>query len=161
MDVKSLEISLVKASMKDCQLIHKMQVESFKDLLDKYQDYDTNPAVEPLERIEQRMSVNIVDHYFICLNDKKIGSIRAARLDDDVVRLGTTFILPKYQGRGYGKQSILKVEMLYPDAKRWELATIKQEEKLCYFYEALGYKPTGEETQIHNNMTIMGYSKDL
>jgi len=160
-------ISLIKASMEDSKLIHEMQAEAFKDLLDKYQDYETNPGAELLERVELRMSVDVVDHYFICLEDKelaipkKIGSLRITRLDNDIINLGTTFILPKYEGKGYGKQAILKAEMLYPEARRWELGTIKQEAKLRHFYELLGYEATGEETQIHDDMTIIGYSKNL
>jgi len=158
--MKNSEISLIKASMKDCQLIHKMQVESFKVLLDKYQDYDTNPAVEPLERIESRMSLDILDHYLICLSDEKIGSLRV-RTDNDTFRLGTIFILPEYQGKGYAKQSILKVEQLYPEVKKWGLATIKQESKLCHFYESLGYRLTSKEEQIQDDMTIVFYEKEL
>lgn len=159
--MKNLCISFVRADMKDCQLIYDMQVESFKDLLDKYRDYETNPAAEPLERTEERMLLDFVDYYLICLGDKKVGALRVVRLDDHICRLGLIFILPKYQEKGYAKQSISKVEMLYPTAKKWELMTIKQEANLCCFYETMGYKFTGEETWIQDNMTIIGYSKGV
>jgi len=159
--MENLEVSLVKADMKDCWQIYEMQVESFKDLLDKYKDYDTNPAAEPLERTEQRMALDVVDYYFICLDGKKIGVLRVVQLDEDVFRIGMIFILPEYQGKGYGKQSILKTEMLYPNAKKWELTTIKQEIKLCHFYELMGYETTGEETEIQDDMAIIGYTKYL
>ena len=157
----NLGISLVKAEMKDCRQIYEMQIESFKDLLDKYQDYDTNPGAEPLEKIEQRMMQEFTDYYLICLDDKKIGAIRILELGDNVFRISGIFILPKYQGKGYAKQVILNVETRYPNAKKWQLDTVKQEIKLRCFYEAMGYKATGEEIKIQDGMTIMEYSKDL
>ena len=156
-----MEISLVKADMDDCQLIHEMQAKSYQELLDKYQDFDTNPGAEPLERIEWRMALDIVDHYFICFGSKKVGSLRVVKLDNDVFRLGSIFILPKYQGNGYAKQAILKAEKLYLNAKKWALTTIKQEAKLRHLYESLGYVATGQEEQIHDGMIIVYYQKEL
>ena len=49
-------ISLKKAKMDDCVKIHEMQIAAFNELLNKYNDYNTNPAAEALERIEQRMA---------------------------------------------------------------------------------------------------------
>jgi len=156
-----MEVSVEKANMSDCQLIYELQVESFKDLLDKYQDFETNPAAESLERIKLRMMQEFTDYYLICLNDKKIGAVRILKLDNDVFRISPIFILPNYRGNGYAKQSIHKLETLYPNAKKWEVATIKQERKLCCFYESLGYKSTETETQIQDNMTIIEYSKEV
>ena len=155
-----MEILLIKADRDDCQLIHEMQVKSFQELLDKYQDFDINPGAESLEKIEWRMALANLDHYLICLDDVKIGSVRV-RTDLDAFRIGTTFILPEYQGKGYAKQAILKVEQLYPGAKKWGLATIKQEAKLCHLYESLGYRLTGGKDQIQDGMTIVYYLKEL
>jgi len=159
--MKDLDISLVEADLKDCQQILDMQIESFKSLLQKYQDYDTNPAAESLEHIQHRMAQNFTDYYFIHLNDQKIGVIRVVAAENDVFKISPIFILPEFQGKGYAKQAILKMEMRYPNARKWELATIKQEVGLCRFYESLGYKVTGRKTPIKTDMTIIGYSKNL
>ena len=45
-----MNINLVKAMPEDVQEIHHMQMKSFKNLLDKYKDYDTNPGNEILNR---------------------------------------------------------------------------------------------------------------
>ena len=153
------EISLRKATMTDCEQIHKMQVESFSALLDKYKDYGTNPAAEPTERIEQRVAQEFTDYYFISLNSDDIGVIRIVRLSTSICRISPMFILPQHQDMGYAQQAIFKVESLYPQAKRWELDTIKQESKLCYLYEKMGYTATGKEENIQDGMTIISYSK--
>ncbi len=41
--------------------IHEMQINSFMPLLEKYQDYDTNPANEPLERVITRLNQSFND----------------------------------------------------------------------------------------------------
>ncbi|MFR1519292.1 MAG: GNAT family acetyltransferase [Clostridia bacterium] len=51
------------------------------------------------------------------------------------------------------------IEQLYPSAERWELDTILQEEKLCYLYEKMGYKKTGQTQKIKAGMDIVFYAK--
>jgi GNAT superfamily N-acetyltransferase len=138
-----------------------MQVAAFAPLLDKYHDYGTNPASEPLEKIVQRMGQAFTDYYFICLGSETIGAIRIVRLQDGACRISPMFILPKFQGKGYAQQAIKQVESLYPNACRWELDTIKQEQKLCHLYEKMGYAATGKEKTIQDGMTIVFYTKEI
>jgi len=152
-------ITLAKAKMEDCPEIHKMQVESFKELLDKYKDYDTNPGAESLEKIEQRMAQDFTDYYFIRLNKENIGAIRVVTLNDSTCRIAPMFILPNYQGKGYARQAIQKALSLYPQAKSWELDTIKQEEKLRHLYEKMGFRQTGKEEKLKDGMDIVFYRK--
>ncbi|MFT5875546.1 MAG: hypothetical protein ACI8WT_004539 [Clostridium sp.] len=44
-------ISLTKSELKDAGIIHAMQIKSFMPLLKKYQDYETSPVNEPIEKI--------------------------------------------------------------------------------------------------------------
>jgi len=154
-----MEISLLKAEMVDCEQIHNIQVESFNAILEKYKDYETNPAAEPVERIEYRMAQPFSIYYFICYNHEKIGAIRLHKLSKDTYRISPMFILPEYQDHGYAQQAIIELEFLHPEAKKWELDTIKQEAKLCYLYEKMGYIATGKEEDIQDGMTIIHYAK--
>lgn len=43
-----MKITLKRAFENDCERIHTMQKLAFQKLLDKYNDYDTNPASESL-----------------------------------------------------------------------------------------------------------------
>lgn len=154
-----MEINLQKAVMDDCKQIHEMQVSSFAGLLDKYKDYKTNPASESIEKIKAKMLQDFTDYYFICLDREKVGVIRIVKINDNTCRISPMFILPEQQGKGYAQQAILEAEMLYPKVKCWKLDTIKQERKLCYLYEKMGYKSTGKEEMIQKDMTIIHYMK--
>jgi len=152
-------IQLIKANVNDCCRIHEMQVKAFADLLDKYHDYATNPAAEALEKIIHRMEQPFTDYYFIQLGCKSIGVIRSVRLTDNACRIAPIFILPEFQGKGYAQQTIKNIESIYPNVCHWELDTIKQEPKLCYLYEKMGYVSTGKEEGIQHGMTIIFYEK--
>jgi len=148
-----------KADVSDSKKILKMQVESFLLLLDKYKDYDTNPACETLQKVKSRFDCKNIDHYFICLGDKKIGYIRIVCLDSDVYRLSQMFILPRFCGNGYAQDAIKQIELLYHNAQKWTLDTIKQENNLCYLYEKMGYRFVGVKESIKDGMDLVYYEK--
>ena len=152
------DITLKKAAVEDAPLLYEMQIKAFKPLLEKYQDFNTNPGAEIIERTIHRLKEQNSHYYFILLADIRIGAIRV--LDNgDLCRLKQIYILPEYQGYGYAQQAILLVEMLHKNARNWELDTIKQESKLCHLYEKMGYKQTGKEERVKDGMTIVFYKK--
>lgn len=55
-----------------------MQVEAFKELLEKYQDFDTSPANENMEKLEAHLKQDFTFYYFICIGQQKVGAIRFA-----------------------------------------------------------------------------------
>ena len=153
-----MEIELEKAQFHDCPEIHSLQVKSFLSLLEKYQDFSTNPAAESLERIEERFRQTETTYWFITLRGRNIGGIRVCDFGE-VCRISPIFILPEYQGRGYAQHALKALEKLFPNAIRWELDTIAQEEKLCHLYEKVGYRPTGKTKNIQENMDLVFYEK--
>ncbi|MEN6340181.1 MAG: GNAT family N-acetyltransferase [Clostridiaceae bacterium] len=154
-----MTVTLKKADLGDCAAIHALQISAFTELLEKYRDTATNPGAEPLERIVLRMAQPNTDYYFIRLDEQTIGAIRVVRLDDTACRISPMFLLPEYWNKGYAQQAIHFTESLYPNARLWELDTIKQEPKLCHLYEKLGYRQTGKEEDIQPGMTIVFYEK--
>lgn len=153
-----MEIRLIKANIFDGEKLCAIQAKAFQMLLVKYLDYDTNPSLEKLETMTNRLNMPNRDVYFIKLSDIDIGSIIIAHNGTEctLIRIG---ILPEFQNKGYAQQAIKLVEALYENAKTWKLDTIKQEEKLCYFYEKLGYKKTGKEKNIKDGMDLVYYVK--
>ena len=63
-----MKIDLIRASLKDTKEIWEMQVKSFKNFLDKYQDFETNPANESISNVEMRLKQNFTFFYFLFLN---------------------------------------------------------------------------------------------
>jgi len=156
-----MDISLHKSGISEASAIHEMQIRSFMPLLDKYRDFETSPANEPVERIIARMNQPFSDYYIIKDSNIAVGAIRILRKDNSVCRVSPIFILPEHQGRGIAQQVFAMVEQLYNDASAWELDTIEQERGNCYLYEKLGYKRTGKTEVINDKMTIVFYEKKL
>lgn len=48
---------LVKATVQDAKKLWEMQVVCFRELLLKYQDMDTNPANEPIEKVNDKLTL--------------------------------------------------------------------------------------------------------
>lgn len=151
-------LSLRKATEADCPQIHSIQVKSFIGLLQKYEDYDSNPAAESVDKIRQRFQQPFTDYYLIMLDEQEVGMLRVCDFGVNC-RLSPICILPEFQGRGLAQQAILTMEKLYPDAIFWQLDTILQEEKLCYLYEKLGYRKTGKIETVKEGMDLVYYEK--
>ena len=64
-------LQLKPAWIGDAAALLDIQRRCFAALLEKYQDYDTNPAMEPLESIRRKISER--DYYFILEDGKILG----------------------------------------------------------------------------------------
>ena len=153
-------ISLNRAIESDCLKIHEIQIKAFADLLEKYQDFDSNPGAEDIDRIYQRFSQSFTDYYLIYFADSLIGMLRVCNFGE-TCRLSPICILPEYQGHGYAQQAIFAIESRYPHARQWLLETILQETKLCHLYERMGYRKTGEYHHIKDGMDLVFYAKEV
>lgn len=155
-----MEINLLRAGMEDAEELHAMQIESFRKLLDKYQDFDTNPGNETIEKIEFRLRQDFTYYYFIWLGSHKVGAIRIVDQKEDGVnkRISPIYILPEFRGQGIAQKAIQMCEEIHGH-EGWELGTILQEPKNCYLYEKMGYRRTGEEKVINERLTLVFYEK--
>lgn len=92
-----MKIELIRASLKDAKEIWEMQVKSFKNLLDKYQDFETNPASETISNVEMRLKQNFTFFYFIFIDNKKVGAIRVVDYKERGrnKRISPIFVLPE------------------------------------------------------------------
>ncbi|WP_342505703.1 GNAT family N-acetyltransferase [Sporosarcina sp. FSL K6-2383] len=155
------QLVIQKAAIEDATFIHSIQVAAFKPLLAKYQDFDTSPANETIQRTTDRLQQKQTDYYLIVYNMITVGAIRIVKKANRRYRVSPIFILPEYQGRGIASVTMRTVESLYKDAVVWELDTILEEQKLCGLYEKLGYRKTGKATKMNERMTIVFYEKEL
>lgn len=155
-----MEVKLLRAGIKDVEELHAMQIRSFRELLDKYQDFDTSPGCEPIDKIEFRLRQDFTYYYFICLGESKVGAIRIVDRKEAGVnkRISPIFILPEYRGQGIAQRAIRMCEELH-GSQEWELDTILQEQKNCYLYEKMGYRRMGEEKVVNDKLTLTFYVK--
>ena len=153
-------VVLKPALRSDLETLWQMQKEAFDGLLQKYQDYDTNPACERFERTCQKFDLPGSFYYFIEADGETVGVIRILdRKDGSRKRISPLWIMPQFRGRGYAQQAILAAEALHgPDF--WSLDTILQEEGNLHLYEKLGYHRVGETKKINDRMDLVFYEKD-
>ena len=137
-----------------------MQVEAFQVLLDKYQDFDTSPASEPVDKVLARFEQPWTTYFFIMANGEKTGVIRVVdKKDGSRKRISPIWIMPEFRNRGYAQQAILAAEKIYGSG-HWCLDTILQEKGNLHLYEKLGYHRTGRVDKINDKMDIVYYEKD-
>lgn len=154
-------MKLVPVSLEDIHRLWEMQVEAFSQLYQTYQDTETSPATEPVERIMERFQQPSTHYYFIRENSQDVGAIRVVDRQDPRIpkRISPIFILPPYRNHGLAQQAILAVEELHGPSN-WALDTILQEKGNCYLYEKMGYRQTGRTEFINDKMTLVFYQKD-
>lgn len=154
-------VSLYKADLKDAVTIHEMKVRAFMPLLEKYQDFETSPANESVERVITQINQSFTDYFIIHHFEVAVGGIRVVKKEHQIYSVSPIFILPEHQGKGVAQKVFTIVEQMYDDAKSWKLGTILQEEGNCYLYEKIGYKKTGSTKVINDKMTMVFYEKHL
>lgn len=157
----NMNVILIKAKYIDCPIIAKVQKISFSKLLEKYKDYDTNPACEDLEKIQEKFRQTFTEYYLIKVGKSIVGIVRIVSVDNNTKRISPICILPEYQNKGYAGRAMTNLERMFPQTHIWLLDTIKQESELCDFYEKLGYIRTGREKKLHSNMTIAFFKKEV
>lgn len=155
-----MKIQLKRATLADADLIWRMQVEAFADMLEWYQDFDTSPANEPIDKVIMRLNQSFTYFYLICAEEQVVGAIRVVDKKEPGKnkRISPIFVKQEYRGMGIAQQAITEAERLHGNDS-WELDTILQEKGNCYLYEKMGYKATGKTEVINQRLTLVFYEK--
>lgn len=154
-----MEVKIEKATEKDADSIFNMQVKAFIPLLEKYKDEETNPANETINKVITRINNPNGGFYKILADKELVGAICILKKENCHFWISPMFILPSYQGKGIAQKAVILLENLFPQAMMWELATILEEERNCYFYEKMGFNKTGVSRKLNENATLIYYKK--
>lgn len=158
------KIDLVRATRKDAKLLHRLQVEAFMPLYEKYHDDDLSPAKESEERLLKKIEDTNWDFYIIYDEKVSVGGIRVSHhrgkaVIENVEWISPLFVIPEFQNRGIAQLVIGKVFELCPETMAWRLDTIKQEPGNCHLYEKCGFIKTGADEMVNDWMTFINYEK--
>ena len=155
-----MEIVLEKVTRDDIELVWKMQVEAFSDLLTRYKDYETNPGAEDFDKVLARFEQPWTTYYFIVADGSKAGVVRVVdKKDGSRKRISPIWIMKEYRNRGLAQRAINELEKIY-GTDNWCLDTILQEKGNCHLYEKMGYHRTGKIEKINEHMDIVFYEKN-
>src|SRR5688572_20745120 len=110
-------IRLEKAVESDAKSILEIQVKAFEQLLEKYQDFDTNPANETIDRVISRINNPYGGFYKIIVDNILVGAICVFWKEESTqCWISPMFILPNYQGKGIAQIAITLLEKMFPQA---------------------------------------------
>lgn len=153
-------LTLEKVTRDDIELVWKMQIEAFSELLEKYRDYDTSPGAEDFDKVLARFEQPWTTYYFIVADSERAGVVRVIdKADGSRKRISPIWIMKEYRNMGLAQQAFLEIERIY-GADNWCLDTILQEKGNCHLYEKMGYHRTGKIEKINEQMDIVFYEKN-
>lgn len=157
-------IELVRADVEDAELLHKLQIEAFMPLYERYHDDTTSPAKETLEKIAEKIVEPYSEFYIIRFEGVNVGGIRIRHHEGKTVLknaswISPVFVIPAFQNKGIAGKVLQIVFGLYPKMTTWRLAAIKQETGSCCLYEKCGFVKSGVEHVINAQMTLVDYEK--
>ncbi|GAB6620341.1 MULTISPECIES: GNAT family N-acetyltransferase [Bacillus] len=156
-----MEISLKKAIENDAAVLFQMQKDSFNPLLNKYKDYNTNPANESIEKTILRINNPNSNYYKMILDSNLVGAICISQKEIPYkFWISPMFIHPNYQGKGIAQKVLILIEKMFPEVRSFELATILEEERNCFLYEKMGYKRTEIIKKLNDKTTLIYYKKE-
>ncbi|OCA90335.1 hypothetical protein A8F94_00045 [Bacillus sp. FJAT-27225] len=138
-------------------IIHLLSIQkaAFQEDLEKYQDYDTNPACETPEKLAE--NIKKFYHYTILDGEKIIGAFDV-RGNDNRMHIDKIFIDPSIQNKGIGTSAIHFIEREFPNVKLWTLYTPSLSFRNHQLYEKLGYKKT-KEVQLSPKLILFKFEK--
>ena len=156
-----MNLKLIRAGIEDAKHLWEMQVEAFLELYSKYQDTETSPATEPIDRIIMRLEQPFTYYYYIQSDKAIAGALRVVDKKEDgkAKRISPIFVMPHYRNKGIAQKAILEAEKIH-GSSHWELDTILQEKGNCHLYEKMGYYQTGKTEVINDKMTLVFYKKE-
>lgn len=153
-------MKLVRADISDCDTIWNMQKEAFSDLLNKYQDYETSPGNETLDRIKMKLLQDFTYFYYLYEGNNSVGAVRVVDTKDgNRKRIAPIFIMKEFRNKGLAQSAFDEIEKIH-GCDNWKLDTILQEAGNCHLYEKIGYNKTGVTDKINDKMDIVYYEKN-
>lgn len=155
---KIMELVIRRTILEEAEEILSVQKKAFKDDLEKYKDFDTNPGNEPIKRLLYKIKKNI--HYTVLINDTIIGAAEIRIYQEVECYINRIFLLPNYQGQGLGTHIMNYFEKNYPNVKKWTLCSPHKNYSSHIFYEKLGYKKVGEH-KVTELLSLVDYLKEI
>ena len=148
-------MEILQAGNDDCIEILNLQKIAYKQEAEIYNDYGIQPLTQSISELENEFKNSLV---LKCIEqDKIIGSVRAYEMDKTCF-IGKLMVHPDKQNSGIGKELMLRIQEMFPDAKRFELFTGEKSLKNIHIYEKLGYK-IFKKKKVSDNVSVVFLEK--
>ena len=146
-------VTIQKAEIGDAQIITEIKTQAYNKEINTYLGRNGGPL--GYDQIESEIDIiNRFLAYKIMLEDKIIGAFFLIPVEETKMRFEDFVILPDFQGRGYGFQTLQLVEESYPQVEEWYLSTPVFSVGNQHLYEKFGY------VEIRRNDDEIEYKKN-
>lgn len=152
-------VRLQPARAEDAIQLTEMQARAFMPQVLARGGFETSPAAETPDRMLERITSDKSHSFIIMADEAYAGMIRIKELNDGAYKISPIFVVPEFQNQGIGQKAMSLAEELFPDARLFTLFCVREEEKNVYFYEKLGFRKTGIERKLHENITLIEYER--
>ena len=101
-----MKVTLRKTGIEDDEKLWRMQVEAFQSMYEKYQDTETSPAAEGIEKTKMRLNQSFTYYYYIEADNEIVGAIRIVDKHETgkSKRISPLFIMPEHRNKGITRQ---------------------------------------------------------
>lgn len=148
-------VAIRKIKKRDVPILFDMAMSAFQP------DYERYGVYPPLLKVEKKSFFPpLIFGKVILVGDTMVGGAFVVGMGKKG-EIGSIFIDPVHQHKGYGRQVMLAIETMYPKVKRWKLDTPAGSVHLHCFYESLGYIKTGEMKDPKSGMVGFVYEKHV
>lgn len=151
----SMSLVFKKSTMDDVDTLLTIQKNSFREDLEKYEDYETNPACETSEKLAE--NIKRFHHFTILDGESIIGGIDV-RGNNERMHIDKLFVSPSVQNKGVGTVAMQFLEERFSNVKLWTLYTPFLSFRNHHFYQKFGYKKT-KEIKLSTKLILFKYEK--
>jgi ribosomal protein S18 acetylase RimI-like enzyme len=108
------------------------------DILSK--DFDSPEKVKKWEKSFDNPQGR---YYYVAKTDNKIVGLATGLVHKDINEIGAIYVLPKYQGKGVGKELMIELIKHFDSTKKIKLNVVRYNIKAINFYKKFGFIITG------------------
>lgn len=137
----------------DVTILYDIALSAFQPDFEKYGVYP------PLLKQKQKSFLPPLMLGKTILSDEKIIGGAFILAIGQKGEIGSIFIDPAEQRKGYGHYAMSAFEQMYPGVRNWKLETPSESYHLHRFYESLGYIKTGEMKERKSGINCFIYEK--
>ena len=139
-----MDIFITQAAPEDAAEILALQKLAFQSVAELHED----PAIPPLTQTLDEIEKEFAGKAFLkaMAGGTIVGSVRGTLVAGTCL-VGRLFVHPDFQGHGIGSRLLVEIEMLFPQAERFEVFTGAKSRDNIRLYRRLGYREFREEDQ--------------
>jgi ribosomal protein S18 acetylase RimI-like enzyme len=159
--VKTLPISIRKATLSDAEAILACLREAFEPYRERYTREGFLDTVLTAETIRRRMSVMTI---FVAVNvdSEIVGTVACGVVTPEEGHLRGMAVRPAWHGQGIAQQllDVAEAELRRCNCRRVTLDTTEPLKRAIWFYEKNGFRSTGKIADFFG-MPLFEYEKSL